>query len=187
VTEASGTDAGLRPGRDDLVATLAARVEAALFHGPEAVLAPDALDEAQRLAKLIDPRYTCDVEAVMMLATFHLHRWRALPEGEDAWDADEAVAAAREAARISPHGHELNGTALGHLAAALKSRFEQGGDPADLHEAIAVGRRAVADEYRGHRSRFRFLINLATALRLSFEFIGRLSYLDEAVTLPAKR
>jgi hypothetical protein len=290
VTEASGPGAGLRPGRDDLLAALAARIDAALLQGPEAVLAPDARDEAQRLAKLIDPRYTCDVEAVMLLATFHLHRWRALPEGEDAWDteqmrswltvaggidpmlvpppfrelvpqraparedvdvaalnaqaamltsrfdetgeaglldhgivlwrrclgqlhcdqrapratilsnlsgalvtrsetfdslpdADEAVAAAREAVRISPHGHELNGTALGHLAAAMKSRFEQGGDPADLDEAIAVGRRAVADEYRGHRSRFRFLMNLATALRLSFEFIGRLSRLDEAVAL----
>ena len=65
-------------------------------------------------------------------------------------DADEAVAAAREAARISPHGHELNGTALSHLAAALKSRFEQGGDPADLDEAIAVGRRTVeADDTAG--------------------------------------
>ena len=93
------------------------------------------------------------------------------------------MAAAREAARISPHGHELDEHWRSATSRRLKSRFEQGGDPADLDEAIAVGRRTVADEYRGHRSRFRFLMNLATALRLSFEFIGRLSYLDEAVTL----
>src|ERR1700677_3121832 len=263
--ESSG--AGSRLGRHDLIAALARRVEESLENGPGAVLEPDALDEARQLAGLIDSRDASDVMAVMLLATFYLHRWQAQPAGADAWDAeqmrvwltiagnldprlvpppfrdmlaqkvraetepdagrlnaeaaelvfrsgqtgnaglldraivlweqslrqlrpdqsapratilsnlsgaftmrseigknpddaDKAIVAAREAARISPPGHEIHGSALGHLAVALKNRYELCGDQADLSEAIAVGRQAVADEYRTFTARPRFLSNL---------------------------
>jgi tetratricopeptide (TPR) repeat protein len=278
-----------RLGRDDLIAALAARIENCLRIGPKAVLGPDALDEARQLAERIGSRYTCDAEAVMFLATFHLHRWRALPDGDDAWDAelmttwlavaakidpnlvppplrsmtasrapreeidvaalnagaaalamryeqtgdaelldrgialwqraldqlrcdqrapragilinlsaaltrrsetsqsrvdaDEAVAAAREAVRVTPRGHELHGNALAHLGVALTNRFELSGHPADLTEAITTGRGAVGSEYQAHPGRPKFLSNLAKALRFSFESTGRLADLDEAVTL----
>jgi tetratricopeptide (TPR) repeat protein len=286
--ESSG--AGSRLGRHDLIAALARRVEDSLENGPGAVLEPDALDEARQLAGLIDSRDASDVMAVMLLASFYLHRWQAQPAGADAWDAeqmrvwltiagnldprlvpapfrdmlaqkvraetepdagrlnaeaaelvfrsgqtgnaglldraivlweqslrqlrpdqsapratilsnlsgaftmrseigknpddaDKAIVAAREAARISPPGHEIHGSALGHLAVALKNRYELCGDQADLSEAIAVGRQAVADEYRTFTARPRFLSNLSDALRLSFESAARLGDLDEAVTL----
>jgi tetratricopeptide (TPR) repeat protein len=173
-----------RPGRADgsEVASLLART-VSMFARFERTADATALDQAIASCQEALDQLDCDQAA--QRATFLSNLSAALAVRSEARDsladADEAAAAAREAIRVSPSGHEIHGTALAHLGVALANRFRLGGDRTDLAAAIAAGREAVGDQYGTLPARPRFLADLANTLRTSAEYEGRLADLDEAV------
>ncbi|HLX51467.1 MAG TPA: CHAT domain-containing protein [Streptosporangiaceae bacterium] len=186
-----------RRSRDELIATLASRIESCLRTGPQAVLDPEALDEARQLAALVGSRYTCDAEAVMLLAAFHMHRWRALPPGKDRWDEDQMAAWLAVAGRIDPRlvppplrtmvpesAQELdmlNVAALNAQAAALMTHFENTGNADLLRRGIAAWQQGL-DGLRCDQQapRAGILINLSGALIRRAEITRNMEEADEA-------
>ena len=171
-----------------------------LENAPEGVLAPDALDEASRLAELIGGHGTRDAEGAMFLATFHLHRWQRLPAGEDAWDAEQmgtwlgivgaidprlvppplrSMAARGASAGPDPDIHSLNAE-----AAMLADRSEQTGETGLLDSAIDLWRVALGqlrpDQLAPAAT---ILINLSGALTTRARIGGSREDADEAVAL----
>jgi tetratricopeptide (TPR) repeat protein len=196
VSEPGGAES--RMSRDELIAAVAGRTEDCFRNGPEAVLGPGALDEARQLAELIGSRDASDAVAVMLLATFHMHRWRALPEGEDAWDAEQMKGWLTIAGTIDPrlvppplrgmlaqHAPAGTGPDAGELnaeAAALVFRFGQTGTAGLLDRGIALWQQGLGQLRPDQPApRATILSNLSGALAMRSEISHSQDDADKAV------
>ncbi|GAA0436183.1 hypothetical protein Acor_55160 [Acrocarpospora corrugata] len=182
--------------RHALMETLATRHETAAWRGSQVILEADARREAEKLAELVGGRYSCDLPAAMLLATFHMHRYRRLPEGEDAWDHQQVTTWMGVINRINPgmlpppfsalpnpRDDDVDLMTLNVTAVEHSIRFERTGDHGSLEHAIALLRRGldVADcAQTGARAVM--LSNLCGALATYAEDRKDLDAADEAVT-----
>jgi tetratricopeptide (TPR) repeat protein len=101
-------------------------------------------------------------------------------------DLDDAVAAFRETAAVSPADHHYRARWLSNLGIVLRVRFAWTGMLSDVDEAVAVGREAVAAFPANHPDHARWLSNVSTALHARYTRTGLLADLDEAVTIGRK-
>ncbi|KAG1883329.1 CHAT domain-containing protein [Suillus subluteus] len=97
--------------------------------------------------------------------------------------SDEGIHLRRIVLEICPLGNDHRPKALGNLAQALGSRFEQCGSIDDLDECIQRRREAVSLCCEGHSERHTYLNNLALSLTSRFDYQGNSRDLNEAISL----
>ncbi|KAG1832311.1 CHAT domain-containing protein [Suillus subalutaceus] len=97
--------------------------------------------------------------------------------------SDEGIHLRRIVLEICPLGNDHRPKALGNLAQALGSRFEQCGSIDDLDECIRRRREAVSLCCEGHSERHTYLDNLALSLTSRFDYQGNSRDLNEAISL----
>jgi tetratricopeptide (TPR) repeat protein len=98
----------------------------------------------------------------------------------DSFDADEATAAFRKGADLTP----ADPLTQQNLAQALLDLYQRTGEPRHLHDSIDAARRTAADApATGGPLRRHALGTLATALLARFNLLGELDDLDTAITL----
>ncbi|MFC6083170.1 hypothetical protein [Sphaerisporangium aureirubrum] len=177
-----------------LMQALTARIGTAIQHGPQAVLEPEARREAEKLAELSGGRYSCDLAAAACLLNFHILRYRALPEDDDAWDHQQVTTWIAVIRRIDPRmlppsfsilpelGDNVDEMALNAAAVEHADRYERTGDHESLQRAIALWRCGL-DVIRCDRpgARIPMLSNLCGALATYADDHDDLDAADEAV------
>ncbi|KAG2108772.1 CHAT domain-containing protein [Suillus cothurnatus] len=97
--------------------------------------------------------------------------------------SDEGIHLQQNILKLCPVGYQLRPGALGRLAEALRTCFQQCGNIDDIDETIQLCREAIFLCPKGHSDRSSFLNNLALSLKNRFHNQGKPNDLDEAITL----
>ncbi|MFI8186201.1 CHAT domain-containing protein [Actinacidiphila glaucinigra] len=184
--------AGGRRVRDELLAAVWARLGRLAETGdPSAVMEPQALADAQRLAALLrtaDKRGDSDVTAWYALGWFHWNRCSALPLGVNHTDLMAAVAAFvpcfLDGTKGLPEG--VLPFVAGHAAPHAVELFQRAMTSTDLDvlsAAVHLWECVVNATPPGFPQRPVYQVCLGGALRMRFERTGDRADLDEAIVV----